>query len=436
MRMIKQLAALLSLGALVTATACDSSSEPAPTMTPPEPATSVEPLGFAPPFSGKFAVVSVFDHDLPFEFSDTNGFLLSYWGEKMNGIDGHNAYDWLMPTGTPLLASAAGTVIFAGSETPFVCPLLGNSVVTGQYVNIRHTLTNGQVVVTQYLHMSRIDVKAGDAVTVGQQIGLSGSTGCSTTPHLHFAVFRPNSTTGAFVSSDPYGWQASTTDPWSRDARGTTSTAIWTGAHAPELYRELVRGATYPRPSPVAFKTLRYLGVDDAHNPNNEFIEIDVNPDLPSWDFSASTLFNSAGAAYVFPRGFRLTGGSTVRIYSGAGTNTASTLYMGRTSPAWNNTGDCALLYESSLQRVLASAPWANGVCATPTAAHDRFARAGGFGLSPSGRASLISPSLRPRNTRGRAGTMFAGTRSNIQIPNDPATLRTLQTWRPLEQFA
>jgi murein DD-endopeptidase MepM/ murein hydrolase activator NlpD len=67
---------------------------------------------------------SVFDHDLPFEFADTNGYLVSFWGEKLSGIDGHNGYDFLVAEGTPVHAAGPGTVSFAGGETPFFCPLL------------------------------------------------------------------------------------------------------------------------------------------------------------------------------------------------------------------------------------------------------------------------------------------------------------------------
>src|SRR5690242_8518843 len=84
----------------------------------------LDPGAFVSPLDDSVPVASVFDHDLPFEFTDTNGYLLSFWGEKLSGIDGHNGYDYLVSSGTPVHAAGPGTVTFAGSESPFFCPLL------------------------------------------------------------------------------------------------------------------------------------------------------------------------------------------------------------------------------------------------------------------------------------------------------------------------
>jgi LysM repeat protein len=85
----------------------------------------------------------------------------------------HNGVDLDNPNGTPILAAQAGLVVFAGWDT------LG----LGWSVKINHC--NG--LSTMYGHMLHPPlVKAGDYVTVGQQIGQEGSTGNSTGPHLHF----------------------------------------------------------------------------------------------------------------------------------------------------------------------------------------------------------------------------------------------------------
>jgi hypothetical protein len=326
-------------------------------------ASDLDAGAFRPPLAASVSVASPFDHDLPFEFSDNNGFLLSFWGEHLSGIDGHNGYDWAATTGTPVLAAGDGTVTFAGNETPFVCTLLNNTTVSGLWVNVQHGLSDGHVVVTQYGHFSQIAVKAGDRVTAGQQLGLSGTTGCSTGPHLHFSTFVLNAAHTAAIVMDPYGWQSTTADTWANDPRGTASLALWSGANAPQLYREFHRTGAYPKPKFVDMKTLRYLGVDDAHNPNNEFVEIDVNPDLPSWDFGRDTLRNTHGDFFIFPAGFVLPGGGTVRVYSGVGASTTTTLYMGRPAPMWGNLGDCAVLADT-LQRTLTGILWGT---ATPT---------------------------------------------------------------------
>ncbi|MFI6011072.1 LysM peptidoglycan-binding domain-containing M23 family metallopeptidase [Streptomyces sp. NPDC051243] len=85
----------------------------------------------------------------------------------------HTGVDFSAPTGTSLKAVGAGTVVSAGWAGAY-----GNQVV------IR--LADGYY--AQYAHLSSLSVSAGQTVTAGQQIGLSGSTGNSTGPHLHFEI--------------------------------------------------------------------------------------------------------------------------------------------------------------------------------------------------------------------------------------------------------
>jgi LysM repeat protein len=97
-------------------------------------------------------------------------------GRKTQGIHGYNAVDYGMPVGTALYASAEGTVIIAKNA--------GWNGGYGQYVVIKHP-NNTQ---TLYAHMSRVSVSVGQTVKKGQTIGLSGNTGRSTGPHLHFEI--------------------------------------------------------------------------------------------------------------------------------------------------------------------------------------------------------------------------------------------------------
>jgi murein DD-endopeptidase MepM/ murein hydrolase activator NlpD len=85
----------------------------------------------------------------------------------------HQGLDFRVPTGTPVSAVNAGTVILAR-------PLYfeGNCIV----------LDHGQGLLTLYLHLSEFHVKEGDQVAKGQLIALSGGTGRATGPHLHLAV--------------------------------------------------------------------------------------------------------------------------------------------------------------------------------------------------------------------------------------------------------
>ena len=89
-----------------------------------------------------------------------------------------------MKVGTPLLAAAAGTVIGTGN-TDAAC----SGVSYGKWVLIRHT--NG--LTTLYAHLSVIQSSAGQKVAAGDKIGLSGNTGYSTGPHLHFTVYASDS---------------------------------------------------------------------------------------------------------------------------------------------------------------------------------------------------------------------------------------------------
>jgi murein DD-endopeptidase MepM/ murein hydrolase activator NlpD len=85
----------------------------------------------------------------------------------------HLGLDFAAPAGTPVHAINRGTVLFAQ-------PLYFE----GGFVVIDH----GQGLLSLYLHLSDFQVKQGDLVTSGQTIGLSGSSGRATGPHLHLAV--------------------------------------------------------------------------------------------------------------------------------------------------------------------------------------------------------------------------------------------------------
>lgn len=85
----------------------------------------------------------------------------------------HKGVDWAVPTGTAVVASCGGTVIKAGWGSGY-----------GYVVYIRHE--DGRE--TRYAHLSRVLVSTGQRVSQGQRIALSGSTGVSTGPHLHFEM--------------------------------------------------------------------------------------------------------------------------------------------------------------------------------------------------------------------------------------------------------
>ena len=94
----------------------------------------------------------------------------------------HLGVDYGAPRGTPVLASADGTVISAGRKGGF-----------GNLVRVRHP--NGYV--TGYAHLSRMDVRRGQRVKQGERIGRVGSTGLSTAPHLDY---RAQNRSGKYIN--------------------------------------------------------------------------------------------------------------------------------------------------------------------------------------------------------------------------------------------
>lgn len=126
---------------------------------------ALEDSSFEPVYISREAV-------MPVQGKVTSGF-----GYRVHPVTGrrsfHTGIDLAAPQGTPISAAFDGEVL----ET-------GCSEGRGNYILLRH----GETLQTMYCHLSRIDVREGDAVAAGGTIGLVGSTGMSTGPHLHFEV--------------------------------------------------------------------------------------------------------------------------------------------------------------------------------------------------------------------------------------------------------
>lgn len=88
----------------------------------------------------------------------------------------------------------AGLDVAAGSGAPVKAPADGVVANTGDYFFNGNTvfIDHGQGLVTAYMHLSRLDVRAGQAVRQGETLGAVGATGRATGPHLHWAVILNN----------------------------------------------------------------------------------------------------------------------------------------------------------------------------------------------------------------------------------------------------
>lgn len=110
------------------------------------------------------------------------GRITSTTGMRSDPFDGklkhHKGLDIAAPTGTPVKPVAPGTVIFSGWKNGY-----GNTVI----------LEHRDGMVTVYAHHSSNNVTVGETVDQGTVIALSGSTGRSTGPHLHFEAWRDGS---------------------------------------------------------------------------------------------------------------------------------------------------------------------------------------------------------------------------------------------------
>jgi murein DD-endopeptidase MepM/ murein hydrolase activator NlpD len=109
--------------------------------------------------------------------SPVQGLVTSFYGVRSSPFSGqakmHQGVDIAAPMGSPIRSAANGTVIRAGTAEDY-----------GNYIEIAH----GYGVVTRYAHAQKILVKAGTRVSKGDLIGLVGSTGRTTGPHLHYEV--------------------------------------------------------------------------------------------------------------------------------------------------------------------------------------------------------------------------------------------------------
>lgn len=111
---------------------------------------------------------------------------------RVNPVTGrvapHRGVDFAMPVGTPVLAVGDGEVVIAK-----------RSGAAGNYVVIRH----GRQYTTRFMHLKKILVKPGQKVKRGDRIALSGNTGRSTGPHLHYEFWLNNQAVNPLTAQLP-----------------------------------------------------------------------------------------------------------------------------------------------------------------------------------------------------------------------------------------
>jgi hypothetical protein len=141
-------------------------------------------------------ITSWMDHHYPDRQSD--GIMIRFDGATGYAYDGHRGTDFAVPSNTPVVAADDGTVIYSEWSDS-----------GGWGVVMDHAYDR-----TAYFHNNQLFVYPGQHVSRGQLIALSGSTGNSTGPHVHFEV---RDLLTPWHSIDPYGWTGSGPDPWHWD---------------------------------------------------------------------------------------------------------------------------------------------------------------------------------------------------------------------------
>ena len=291
------------------------------------------------PFEGEYATSGVFDHD-PAGTGDQR--LLTTWDTVTWGKSGHDGWDWPMKVGTPILSVADGEVFDAGTKT-IGCKGMGKQTAT--FARVTHIAPSGETYIVGYLHLSKVSVKPGDTVTRGQELGLSGSTGCSSGPHLHLAVEHiTNLKKMKGQKIDPYGWQSDRPDP-RFVGKGHRSAWLWRDGEAPLVFKTM-GGSKEPSGKGPMISMMSGTAWRDNLYPNQEWVEIALGAQTPSEErvLAGMTLGNSSGISYTFAEGFTLRKGRPVRVYSGKGEDTETTLFWGQAAGVWDDATDCAHL--------------------------------------------------------------------------------------------
>ncbi len=127
-------------------------------------------------------------YSLPYQSGKSFRVLQGFGSRFSHGGSNRYAVDFKMPVGTPVHAARSGIVVETVEQNDRGCWEDG----CGRYANYIVVL-HADGTTGEYYHLQQNGalVEVGEQVSAGQRIGLSGNTGHTTMPHLHFAVYRP-----------------------------------------------------------------------------------------------------------------------------------------------------------------------------------------------------------------------------------------------------
>ena len=235
----------------------DPNNTPAPTWTPPPPNPAAQ-----------VADHYVFGRPIASGGRDWANPVYPYGGTNGGRLQIHHGIDLENPTGTPILAVEAGTILYAGDDLTTLFGPIPDFY--GRVVVVQHSIqsSEGQPVYTLYGHMDTIAVQTGQSVARGDRLGSVGGTGVALGPHLHFEV----------RVGDPYSYRA-TRNPvlWIRPypTFGTLA-GIVEDADGNRLFDVSLRVVS----SDNSYFAFSYSG--DSVNPDPAFNENFVLGDLPA----------------------------------------------------------------------------------------------------------------------------------------------------------
>jgi murein DD-endopeptidase MepM/ murein hydrolase activator NlpD len=179
---------------------------------------------------------------------------VNYKGDATKYGNSHDGFDVNMPEGTELRAMADGVVLLSRARdiTKYLPKCPKGSTTPQNELYVLHVVGKGayrELFVSYYAHLKSYEVNAGNKVTRGQKLGISGNTGCSGGPHLHLGVSRFSNTATRYrrdftipatedydkdTVTDAFGfsWGAKAGfDPWAWRAissgRGALSINLW-----------------------------------------------------------------------------------------------------------------------------------------------------------------------------------------------------------------